>query len=107
MVYALHLFVKGGGVRSACDDGNARAVAALDDLLERRALDNHARCECEIGPVQVSILERCHIEIDQAQVVPGREHRGDSEQAERRKGSPDTQEIQREVVAQYVGGCFG
>ncbi|MDE2653674.1 MAG: hypothetical protein OXI71_07640, partial [Gemmatimonadota bacterium] len=44
MVDSLHLFMKRGRVRPSGDDGNLRAVAALNDLLERRACREQMIC---------------------------------------------------------------
>ena len=101
------LVVERGGVGSPGNDRHAGAVAALDHGLEGNPLDDHGGREDQIGPVQIGVLQRSHVHVDDPQVVFRRKHRGDGEQAQRRKGRLDAHHLQSVVGAPIGRRVFG
>ena len=99
MVHSSDLFVIGGGVRSSGHHRNAGPVAPLDHGVQGIALNDHGGGQHQVGPLQVRFLQGGHIQIHHAEVVSGRKHTGDGEQAQRRKACLLADKFQGEFSA--------
>ena len=96
--HAFDLVVKGGGMRTSGHHRDTGPVAPRDDVHERGALHDHRGREHHVGPFEVRVLQRRHIHVHDAEGVLRREHRGDGEQPQRRKGRLHARQVQRKVI---------
>ena len=95
--HAFDLVMERGGMRPPGHHRDPGPVAPRDDVLERGSLHDHGGREHHVGPFQVRVLQRRHVHVHDAERVLGREHRGDGEQPQGRKGRLHPQDVEREV----------
>ena len=106
MGHARNFCMKRGGMGASGHHGHAGPVAPLDHGLQGVSLHDHGGSTDQIGPLQVRVLQGRHVQIHDAEVIVGREHRGDGKQTQRGKSRLDPKELQRKVRSPVRRGMF-
>jgi hypothetical protein len=81
-----------------------KGAGTRDDFLHRLYLDEQTAGEHHVGPHQVVVAKRVHVEVYQANLPVARQQRRQRQQAERRKGCPFADHAHPVLVAPVRDG---